>query len=180
MDGLRYSLLHNSWATRQVIETCRRLTPEQMDATTAGAYGSLRETLEHIVKGEGLRLRALLAGSPADWAAQSGETPDLDTLAAWAADNERFWEAFSASPIDTDREFEVSFRGKRYRVRAGVLLVQVLHHGNAHRDQMCAIMTALGLEPPEVSAWGYAGAGGFLVELSSAEAASPAPGDGRT
>jgi uncharacterized damage-inducible protein DinB len=180
MDGLRYSLLHNSWATRQVIETCRRLTPEQMDATTAGAFGTLRETLEHIVKGEGLRLRALLAGAPPDWAAQPGETPDLDTLAAWAADNERFWEALSASPVDTDREVEVDFRGQRYRVPAGVLLAQVVHHGSAHRDQLCAIMTALGIEPPEVSAWGYGGANGLIVERSSAEAGSPAPGDGRT
>src|SRR5260370_24399353 len=125
MDGLRYSLLHNSWATRQVIETCRRLTPEQMDATTAGAFGSLRETLKHIVKGEGLRLRTLLAGAPPDWAGQPDETPDLDTLAAWAADNERFWEAFSASPIDTAREVEARFRGGRYRIPAGVILAQV-------------------------------------------------------
>jgi uncharacterized damage-inducible protein DinB len=41
-----------------------------------------------------------------------------------------------------------------------VILTQLFHHANEHRAQVCTILGALGHEPPDVSAWGYAGATG--------------------
>lgn len=39
---------------------------------------------------------------------------------------------------------------------AGVQVAQALQHAHAHREQVCTILTALGLEPPDLSglAWG--------------------------
>jgi len=47
-----------------------------------------------------------------------------------------------------------------YQAHAGVLVAQALHHGNAHREQICPILTGAGLQPPDVQAWAYADATG--------------------
>jgi hypothetical protein len=31
-----------------------------------------------------------------------------------------------------------------------VLVVQALHHGNAHREQISSILTGFGIEPPDI------------------------------
>jgi uncharacterized damage-inducible protein DinB len=40
--------------------------------------------------------------------------------------------------------------------RAGILIAQALNHANHHREQVCAILTGFGIEPPDIQAWEYA------------------------
>ena len=40
---------HNRWANLRLLERCATLTSEQLNATMTGGYGSIRDTLEHIV-----------------------------------------------------------------------------------------------------------------------------------
>src|SRR5215472_13715316 len=141
MDGLSYACQHNSWATRRLIEACRSLTPEQLEATTPGAMGSVLGTLKHLIDADGHRFATLLTGAPAAWERKDGETPDLDALAARAEQNERLWSDYLATAIDADRPIEVDFQGRTYEVTAGVILAQLVHHGNSHREQVCTILT---------------------------------------
>jgi uncharacterized damage-inducible protein DinB len=53
-------------------------------------------------------------------------------------------------------------------VRAGVIVAQALHHGNAHREQICAILTSLGIEPPDIQPWECAWATGRIWERTAA------------
>ena len=43
----------------------------------------------------------------------------------------------------------------------GVILAQLVHHGNEHRAQATTILGANGIEPPPVSGWGYGRATGI-------------------
>src|SRR5262245_64201814 len=43
---------HNLWANLRLLERCAELTSEQLDATISGAFGSIRDTLQHIVTAE--------------------------------------------------------------------------------------------------------------------------------
>jgi uncharacterized damage-inducible protein DinB len=52
MNGLVEMFRHKTWATVRLIEHCERLADEHLDATTPGSYGSIRETLRHIVDSE--------------------------------------------------------------------------------------------------------------------------------
>src|SRR5258708_16988819 len=124
MNELSYTLLHNSWATRQLIEACRSLTPEQLEATTPGAAGSVRRTLLHIIDGEGHRFRTLLTGTPPSWEWSPEDRPDLDALAARAEENERVWTDYLATAIDADRPVQVDWQGQKYDVSTGVSLAQ--------------------------------------------------------
>jgi uncharacterized damage-inducible protein DinB len=161
MDGLQFTFRHNSWATRRLIDACRNLTPDQLNATTTGAMGSVLLTLNHIVNAEGLRFQTLLGGAP-PW--QRGDPADLDTLAARAEMVERFWADYLASPVDAERPVSVEFQGQAYDVATGVILAQAVHHSNIHREQVCTILTVLGVEPPDLSGWGWGGADGHVAE----------------
>jgi uncharacterized damage-inducible protein DinB len=35
-------------------------------------------------------------------------------------------------------------------------VAEALHHGNVHREQICAILTSLGAQPPDIQPWGFA------------------------
>jgi hypothetical protein len=41
-------------------------------------------------------------------------------------------------------------------VRAGIFIAQALHHADHHREQVCAILTGFGIQPPDIQAWEYA------------------------
>jgi len=46
-----------------------------------------------------------------------------------------------------------------------VPIAQALHHGNVHREQICSVLTTLGLEPPDLQVWAYAEATGHAREV---------------
>src|SRR5438132_5813683 len=50
-------LRHDVWATERLIEHCRGLTPEQLELTVPGTYGTIRRTLAHIVAADERYLR---------------------------------------------------------------------------------------------------------------------------
>jgi uncharacterized damage-inducible protein DinB len=154
-DGLREPLRHNAWATRQLLAFCGGLSDEQIAATAPGAYGSLVATLQHIVTGEGV-FRAVLTGAFPDWDWRPDESPGLDVLELRAADNARFWEAFLEQPFDPDRTCVQAVPAGTREATAGAVVAQVIAHACEHRGQACSIITALGLEPPDLQAWAYA------------------------
>jgi uncharacterized damage-inducible protein DinB len=40
---------HHNWATQRVIDACAALTPEQLATPAPGTYGSIIDTLRHLV-----------------------------------------------------------------------------------------------------------------------------------
>lgn len=155
-EGLREPLRHSAWATRRLLAFCRDLGDEQLAATAPGAYGSLLETLRHTVVAEGV-FRAVLTGAFPDWDWTPDESPGLDVLKLRAEDNARFWEAFLEQPFDPDRVcVQPRPQGGGREAAAGVVLAQVIEHACEHRSQACSIITAAGLQPPDLQAWAYA------------------------
>jgi uncharacterized damage-inducible protein DinB len=153
---------HNSWATRQVLDFCRRLRPEQLQATVTGTYGTILSTLQHIIEAEaGYRFR--LSGDEPAWRKRVKDTADLTALAEMVDDMAAFWNRFIDADFDPDRSMRYSIdrsgNGRReieeVDVKAGVLVAQVLNHGNEHRAQIFTILTTIGIEPPELDGWLY-------------------------
>jgi uncharacterized damage-inducible protein DinB len=156
-DGLLDPFRHNSWATRRVIAYLRHLEPEQLDSSSPGTYGSILVTLQHTIGAEG-RYRTRLAGAKPDWPRDPEETDDLDALSGMNDDVAAFWESLAAGGFDPERVIAWTSEGSgaHTEVRAGVLVAQVLNHGNEHRAQICTILGSLGLEVPEIDGWSYA------------------------
>jgi len=159
-DGLVDAFRHNTWATRELIRVCQGLTEEQLSATTIGMYGSIIDTLRHIVSSDASYLVRLTAVEPS-WDRRAAERPDLDTLAERTEELAARWERFLAEPVDAERVLVIRWPdGTDYTVPAGVVLAQALHHGSEHRGQICAILTSIGVTPPELGVWEFAQATG--------------------
>ncbi len=63
-DTLTTLFSHNLWANVRILEHCAELTNEQLDATISGAFGSIRDTLQHIVTSEQSYLYRIRTGQP--------------------------------------------------------------------------------------------------------------------
>jgi uncharacterized damage-inducible protein DinB len=145
IDGLRY----NTWATRELLAVCRELSEEQLNATAVGAYGSIIDTMRHIISCEASDV-VRLAGEQPSWDFKVDDSADLDELDRRVDELEACWERFLTTPFDAERTFEVPWHDYGARdVPAGIFMVGVLHHGIEHRSQVCTILTAIGVEPPD-------------------------------
>ena len=147
---------HDAWANRQLLDLCKRLSPEQLASSGVATYGGILETLNHIVVSDARYLRRL-AGQGPEWV-DSDDVVEIDELRRRVDGSHEGWTELLAEPFDAERE--ILLDEGAYRAHAGVLVAQALHHGNAHREQVCALLTALDLEPPDVQAWAYADATG--------------------
>src|SRR5438309_9897088 len=43
---------HNTWANLKLLDFCEALSEEQLDASATGTYGSIRDTLVHLIRAE--------------------------------------------------------------------------------------------------------------------------------
>lgn len=164
-DALLEAFRHNSWATRRLLAFCRELSEEQLRSSATGTFGDILTTFNHFIRSEAAYLRRL-SGSGPDWL-EGGQSTDLGQLDSWVEETAERWEQFLAEPVDADQVFIVDDGANG--VRAGVIVAQALHHGNHHREQICAILTSLGFQPPDIQAWEYGWETGRLWERTAGD-----------
>lgn len=156
-EALLDAFRHNGWATKQLIASCRGLSTERLTTTAIGSFGGILATFNHLVLADGGYLRRLAGSAPA-WVVDRDESADLDQLEARVEEMERLWERFLSEPLDSERL--IILDEGAYETHAGVIVAQALHHGSAHREQICAILSGFGMQPSDVQAWAYADATG--------------------
>jgi uncharacterized damage-inducible protein DinB len=154
---------HHVWATLRLVDASLALTPEQLGVAVPGTYGSIFETVRHVVGADSSYLFAMTGG----------RTPlidedhmDLPELRAAMESHGAAWSSLLAQDLDPDA---VTVRrrddGSETHAPMGIRLAQALHHGTDHRSQICTTLTTLGVEPPAIDVWDYAGQDGRLVEI---------------
>ena len=159
---LRDAFRHNAWANKRLIMFCSDLRSAQLDTKIQGTYGSILETLNHIVASDAGYLPRPKVARPS-WAGDDENVVGLEVLDARADEAGSLWEAYLADPLDAAHPLQLD-QGA-YEAQSSVPVVQALHHGNVHREQVCAILTSLGLEPPDLQAWTWAEETGRAREL---------------
>lgn len=144
---------HNTWANLRLLDACEGLSEEQLDATVSGTYGSIRDTLLHIIRGE-MRYVERVTGRWPDEPLKPDEFPGFDVLkrvAGWCGDELL---AIALTARVTDLVQEVSETEKVSYKLTG-LLTQVINHGNDHRSQVATMLAQQGINPPELDGWAY-------------------------
>lgn len=149
-QALALVLRHNAWANRALFEFCAGLDRAALDRGTPGTYGTLLATIQHIVSAEQWYIEILSGEKIGEPVEETVPRPLDELLSVAARTGERAIEL--AWTDDADRSVTVD--GKEWT--AGVIYAQIVHHGNEHRAQVKSILGANGIEPPGVSAWGYA------------------------
>ncbi len=145
---------HHVWATLQLLDACVALDPGQLETAVPGTYGSIIETMRHLVAGDCGYLCALTGGRLPEI---DEATMDLAALRTAMAGNGPEWAAIVSEAIDPDADV-VRHRddGPDSHAPMGIRLAQALHHGTDHRSQICTALTALGVEPPAIDVWDFA------------------------
>jgi uncharacterized damage-inducible protein DinB len=129
--------------------------------TVPGPNGTVVETLLHLVDAEASYLYRLTGEWPSNpW--REDYAVGIEVLIERASVLSATLERFLAGEWDDERLDQRWSDDEVFTVRAGVFLAQTLHHANEHRAHVCTILGALGIEPPDVSAWGYARATGRM------------------
>ena len=160
LEGFR----HHAWGNKQLLAACRALPHEQLTlpGTAAGTDRGILAILNHIIQSD--RGYVSRRGERPDWVENEEDTADLDELERRADENAEVWERFLSQPIEATKL--IILDQGAFEAEQSVLVVQALHHGNAHREQICAVLTGLGIEPPDIQAWAYAQATGHARERS--------------
>jgi uncharacterized damage-inducible protein DinB len=156
---------HHAWATKQLLAACRSLPPEQLrlPGTAAGTDRGILAILNHLIQSD--RGYGSRRGERPAWAEHEEDTTDLEELERRASENAQVWERFLSQPLEATKL--VILDQGAFEAEQSVLVVQALHHGNAHREQISALLTGLGIEPPDLQAWAYAQATGHARERSA-------------
>lgn len=154
---------HHVWATMRLIDTCLALDPAQLGTVVPGTYGSIIDTMRHLVGADASYL----------FVTTGERTPLVDAdglgLADLRAVMERNGEAWSQLlETDLDPGTVLSRRrddGSESRAPLGIRLAQALHHGTDHRSQICTALTTLGVDPPDIDVWNFGWQDGRVVQV---------------
>lgn len=157
---LDHVLRHNTWANLTLLDFCREVDPAILDLGARGTFGTVYGTLQHVIGSQQWYVQ-LLTGEVLGTPIRRSERRTLEELIAVAqATGDRVLRVVTED--DPNRRVEMR-EGRRSSV--GVILAQLVHHGNEHRTQVTTILGVNGIEPPPISAWGY----GRAMKISEAE-----------
>jgi uncharacterized damage-inducible protein DinB len=152
-DTLTTLFRHNRWANVRILERCAGLTDEQLDATIVGTYGSIRDTLQHIATAERSYFSRISTGKRYD---RPENAPPL-TLAEMAELVRTTGAGLVewAPKVQAGDTVQIDWDGTPRDVPKTIILTQAINHATEHRAQVMAILTQLGIQPPELDGWTY-------------------------
>jgi uncharacterized damage-inducible protein DinB len=158
---------HHVWATLRLVDSCLPLSPQQLETTVPGTYGSILETLRHCIGSDAWDL-FVATGNRASIIDE--DDMHLTELRAAMERNGPGWSRLLAQDLDPDVVLtEVDDDdGYTRTIAMGIELAAVLQHGTDHRSQVCTALTALGVEPPRIDVVNYGMQAGRVVEITPA------------
>lgn len=159
---------HNTWANLKLLDFCEGLSDEQLDRSAIGVYGSIRDTLRHIVGAEVSYVRRVNGRLPAEPLSRD-RFPGFAVLkqaARWAG--EELPQLALSARAETIVEERSPDLKEVVRYPLASLMIQAINHSTEHRTQVSAIITQLGLEPPDMSGWQYMVERGEFQEMTEA------------
>jgi uncharacterized damage-inducible protein DinB len=144
---------YNNWANAQILAVCQTLDAAQLAATAPGAYGTIRDTLKHIIGAEADYI-GRITGNRLQPSFKWEDQPSVAELSVFA-------ERVAAALLDVVQRVPPTQmvheeEGNLFMdYHARHLYIQAINHGIEHRTNITTILSGLGLATPEVDGWGY-------------------------
>lgn len=146
-------ILYNNWANQRVLQACQNLSEDQLVTMIPGAYGTIRDTLGHMIRAEAHYVE-LLTGSypqpPFKWEAR----PSLADMTAYATQVGKALVDMAQRTLPTDQVVEED-DGEQFHYQALAVFIQIINHGIEHRTNITTILNQGLQTPPDVDGWGY-------------------------
>lgn len=145
---------HHKWSNLAMIDFCATLDGDALDSTVPGTYGGIRRTLVHVIANEEHYLSFFPRSGITQTIHQQGAFQGFPALRAAA---QKTGDAFIriARTLPNDAVLVVEDEGEPQEHDPAFPLIQTIHHGTEHRSQIRTILSAYGIEPPEIDGWTY-------------------------
>ena len=139
------------WARDRVLDAVDALSTEQFTSSVNSSFGSVRDTLVHVLSAESVWLSRWMGESR--WEMLTADAfPDRVALKRTWKDEESKMRGFFAS-VDDDALRHVidykSFNGQPFSNPLYQMLQHVVNHGSYHRGQVTTLLRQLGAAPPK-------------------------------
>jgi uncharacterized damage-inducible protein DinB len=157
---------YDAWANGRTLNACAALTPEQFTRNLGNSFGSVRDTLVHIIGAQMIWLERLQGGSPEGLPKPDGYADMAAVRAQWAETESKLSSYVGGlSAADLERFLEHrNLKGTQFRDPIGQILQHLANHGTYHRGQITTLLRQLGAAPVSTDMIG------FYRERSAAQA----------
>ena len=150
--GLSDFFRYNLWANLRLLDACADLSDAQLDATTKGTFGSVRETLLHLFAAEEGFVRGITGTFPTPQLKELNTFPGFDELRRRA---ERSGKELTTIAEQGDLSKMLHLECGTYDATVIVVLIQAVNHAIDHRSQISTVLSQQDIEPPELDGWAY-------------------------
>jgi uncharacterized damage-inducible protein DinB len=152
-DTLTTLFNHHLWANLKLFERCAQLSAEQLAAKIPGSYGTIYETMQHVVTSEQSYYSRISTGLPLRRPADAPPLTMTEMLDSLRTTGEGLIEW--APKVRAEDTVEIDWDGTPRDVPKTIILTQIINHATEHREQIKAILTELGIQPPDLQGWSY-------------------------
>jgi uncharacterized damage-inducible protein DinB len=162
MDLEPYRLLyaHNRWANARILDQAEKLTPEQLLAPNTRGFGSVRDTLVHLMENEFFWSGLIWPGKAIeiDWEPFEFNPNDYEDVAAirarWAgivSGLDTFIDELTPEGENSPERIIVwTDNGKTFRRPLWPDLLSVAMHATQHRSEIAMLLTEYGCSPGDL------------------------------
>lgn len=140
---------YHYWANGKLLHVVSQLSPEQFTQSVAGSYGSIRNTLVHVLSAEWGWLERCGGDKRGD-RLNPDDYPTLESLKqAWSRVEislREFLSRLDDADLAGDVEFSVA-GGPKHTLAVGELMQHAMIHAVHHRGQVSLLLRELGFTP---------------------------------
>ena len=144
---------YNYWARDRQLEVCTMLGEEQFLRPAGNSFGSVRDTLAHLLDVEWVwheRFRGRSPRSDPPWLAGLRSADALrERWRSVEADLRDYLAGLDAEALDRPLTY-INFAGKTWTYPLWQALFHLANHQTYHRGQVTTLLRQLGAEPPAI------------------------------
>jgi uncharacterized damage-inducible protein DinB len=156
VEAFRY----HKWANLYVFDICSKLSDEQLQLTAPGTYGTIANTLLHLVAAEQRYAIRFTGEKPA--INEEDGFPGVTKLTELVTHStDQLIEVAGRS--EAPKVVEVDWPEGKFDLDLRVVVIQALHHGNDHRTHICTILGAHDIPCGDMDVWAYGHATGAIA-----------------
>jgi len=147
------------WANKKLFQVLEQLSPEQFTQPVSGSYGSVRNTMVHMLSAEWGWL-GRCGGPQRGPALAETDYPTVASLINRWNDVEGYMRDFLGKLTDDDLDRMVEFSigdGPKQSMPLVALMRHAANHGAHHRGQVALLLKSLGVSPGNFDMFFYFG-----------------------
>ena len=140
---------YHYWANRKLFGVVAQLTPEQFTQPVAGSYGSVRNTLVHVMSAEWGWLDRC-GGEKRGERLNPEDYPTAESVERMWLRVEQCLRDFLSNLQDSDLARDIAFSlggGPTHSIAVGSLMQHAMIHAVHHRGQVSLLLRELGFTP---------------------------------